>query len=439
MISLMLPELSADAGPASDGVVRGRVNQSLFTRVVSNVQLANAIYAIRKDISGSSFAFSDVSALAVGTVSNGLEPWGGNAAMSAGDELYVACDNLVREMYFDIDTPGVWTGNMEIAYSSDGITANKTAQGLSDGTNGFRNADGIYRVAFTAPTDIVSFSPVPGLVTSRKWLVVRPANVGTVTTSPKLKRLWLLHGDGDVTYGDFSTHANAALTSNDFSALPSTIFPSVGGELVFVLPFLGYGVDFVVHQKMANVQTRTHEYLASGGAWKSLPNFSDASNDFTSGPASTSEASQTFAVRWTIPDDWTEKTVTFAGVGSITGYLVRWRTTAVSTYGPTPTPWFRARCRAFGASNAAGLRFHSAQTLRGAMLAHIGVGNATMSVLNLVNANTGRGTPLSVPANSIAPLHVDLSPALAIAAGEGLIVAHQSGGALQDVELILQD
>lgn len=117
---------------------------------------------------------------------------------------------------------------------------------------------------------------------------------------------------------------------------------------------------------------------------------------------------------------------------------MRHRLTALASLALLAPSLTRSRVRAFGAANATGLRSHTARTIAGVTIGEIGVPSTQAVVAQLVNINTGRGTSFTIPANSLGPVHVDLNPTLALAAGESLLIGHVSGGTVRDLELHVQ-
>lgn len=445
MLDLRIAELSATAGTSSDGIVRGAVAQSLVAKAITSTQTSDTVYAIRKD-SGVGFNFIDISTQAISGTTDAFEPWGPTSSFSSGDALYVACNEDVKELYFQITTPGAWTGTgLSVFDSSDGITAGRQLTVTTDETNGFRASAGIRKLAFTAPaTPSQAFSPVPGDIASRKWIVIKPNGLTAATTPPKLSRVWIIHPDNEVTYRDFTTTTTAALTDTDFTATPDTVFYIVGSTVMYVFPFLTYGLDHTIHRKLADVVTFAHEYLATDDTWKPLQNFVDPSNDRKNGPAALGDPTQTFPIRWSIPVDWTEKTITYpltvGGNVVTTGYFIRQRVTAVATTGPTATPLTRSRCRSFGVANSSGI-YHKNAITYGAVTFDIGVPSAASAAVQFVNINTGQASTVTIPASTrssgaITGQRLDCS--LAMAAGQSLLVTHAGGGTLMDIEMRLQ-
>lgn len=311
----IIPVVSATAGEDDDGSLVGRVLGSNFADAFANVRLAAQAYVYRKDVAGTTFSFEDVSAAANDDTPSDFLPFGTTAQMSAGDECLIACEHHIKELYFRIATPGVWTGTIEIRYSTNGQTANATLQNVVDGTNGFRATAGVYGISFTVPTDIVAFSPVPGEIASRRWLVLKPT-VTAVTTAPVLSRIWINHTDESVTYLN-PTINDSILTGPSAPQHPPTYFPTVDSAVHFAFSNPAFGIERNIYRRQENVRTRVLEYLASDGTWKTLTGVNDPSSDYTNGPATLTEVTITGATQAT------PCVITATGHGLSTGNTVR--------------------------------------------------------------------------------------------------------------------
>lgn len=282
--NILIPVVSATAGDNADGSLIGSALESNFAGAFTDVRLAAAVTAYRKDVAGSSFTFADLSTpLNEDTVSDAA-PFGTNAQMSAGDKFYISCSNVIKALYFQVATAGVWSGTMAFKCSTDGLTANHTITAVVDDSNGFRAGTGVYKLTPTLPANIVAFSPVPGDVPSMRWIVFEPS-VTSVTTAPVLTRAWLEHEDGSITYINLSSNINSDLIT-DGSGHPPNFFPTVGSSTFYAFADKPKGMVRKVFQRAADVRTRVIEYLASDNTWKTLTGWTDPSNDFKNGPAS---------------------------------------------------------------------------------------------------------------------------------------------------------
>lgn len=438
-------ELSPSSGETNEGHWAGRVDASLFQDSYSNAPFATTVYALRRDKSSGSTLYRDVSTVVVSGNTNAVEPWGSVTEMSTGDALIIACDAPVAEILLDIDRVGVgtWTG-LEVYDSSNGTTFNRRLLGTSDAgspdeTNGLKTA-GINRIRIPTPSpDSMSFSPAPEDITARRWLAIVPVGLtgaaGEVTTSPAIKNVYLKHRDAHVVFHQTAGAFNSALTNGTYQ-LPSAVLVSEDVQVRFVFPFIGYGIDWTIHRRNPDTFTMAHEYLASDGTWKALPNFTDAANDWKVGPAALGDPSQLLRARWTIPSDWASATQSMpnasGGTSSATGYWIRYRVTSVTQRVTTSPAAFRGRARAFGSGNVRGITERAATTINRVMFEEIGRqagGAATLGVLNL---HTGREATLALPNPIVIGDWYDITTPVAVAANAQWDLRHVSGGRIYD-------
>lgn len=437
MINLIIPEISPTAGVNSDGVVLGSVSESDFIAALTDVPISDVVYALRKDVTGTTFTFTNISTPAGDDTTSDFLPWGTTAQMTAGDELFIACDHAKAELFFKIDTPGVWDGSIQIRYSSNGQTANTILQNVVDGTNGFRASAGIYSVTFTIPTDIVAFSPVPGDIASRQWFVIKPTITG-VTTAPILSRVWVRHSDTTVV--DLSSLINEdIITQGQGHGHPPDIFPTIDSSVYYAFPNPAYGMERDIYLKAGNTRTRVVEYLATDNTWKTLPGWTDPSNDYTNGPSPQAVNPTRYSVRWTMPSDWLAKAKSFttnSGTVSYTGYWIRERTTAVSQFGPMIVTVANISARQFGNMNTTGVELRQSMSVLGITVLNATTPNTTDSVCQIANMTTGQASSFTIPANPVFPVNVDTVD-IAFTAGQRLGVICNSGGTLQNAQITL--
>jgi len=420
--SFILPSISPTAN--GDGSLIGSVNETDFTASFNDKHISDVVYVYRKNVAGQSFSFDDISTAAGNDTTSDFLPFGTNAQMSAGDELYISCDHNQEELFFKIDTPGVWTGTLDIKYSSNGTTANATLQGVVDNSNGFRNSAGVYRISFTKPTDIQAFSPVPGDILSKKWFVFKPT-ITAVTTAPILSRVWIHHDQHLLT--DVTTAANDVSVP---SSTPETFFPTVDSAHYFSFANPAMGLVRNVHQASANVRTRQLEYYANDNIWKPLQNISDPSNDYKAGSLTYSATPVQYIVGWSVPTDWSSKTLEFntsSGTVNSTGYWIRNRTASVQAYGPAQSTKYTIRAKQFGNSNTSGYQVPVATTLRmitiDEPLSMSGSGAVTLQISNL---STGASATATIPASPTWPLNLDVAD-LSLAADNRFGLFYNSG------------
>jgi len=294
--SHLLPFVSPTSGDREDGELIGSVLESDFTGCFSDVRLAGAVFAYRKDVSGNTFTFDDLSTALNSDATGDAQPFGSTAQMGAGDLLYIACDHRIKHLYFKVSTAGAWTGTVAFKCSTDGVSANHTLT-VTDDSNGFRAGTGVYRMQFTLPSNITSFSPVPGSVASRMWIVMEPSVSGTPTTAPVLSQAWAEHEDGDLVYTNLSTLINQDILGPSGSGHSATFFPTVGSSVYIAYQNVPKGMKREVYQRRANIRTRVYEYLAADNTWKTLTGATDPSNDYLNGPSTLTQKTITGATQ----------------------------------------------------------------------------------------------------------------------------------------------
>lgn len=444
MFTISIAEISGSAGNNSDGIVRGQTAQVSFTDAFSNIEEAEDVFAYNVDLAGLNIEFTDYSNEASGHGGlNSFMPWGTDLTFSAGDSVYLASTEEVTQLRFTIDTPGVWTGpGLQVWDSTNGIEANRQLSVTLDQSNGFRAVAGTYIVEWAAPTSArVAFSPVPSFITSRKWIVVRPESLTAPGTSPKMSIVYMLGSNSG--YTDETLVFNAAMTDPTFGTVPDVVY-DIGQAQIFTFPSAGFGLDLMVHRKTANVRDVALQYYASDLTWKLLPNQSDPSNWMKNGPATLSDPPQLFHVRWSIPSDWASESITIplegGGTQTITGWHMRAVVTSFTSAGPQTPPLARGRCRPLSASG--GIYHLDPKTYTLATF-EASVPCVTPTVVELVNINTGQSATMTIPAltyssSELGAERVDLSTPLAIGAGEAMLITWDSGGYLQNVEIVLQ-
>ena len=280
-----IAEISPTAGDDADGSLIGRVPESNFTGAFTDVRIAAAVTAYRKDVAGSTFSFENLSTPLNNATTGDALPFGSTAQMSAGDKFYISCDHKTKALYFKVSTPGVWTGTMTFKCSTDGITENHTIAVVDDGSNGFRNSAGVYKITPTLPENMVAFSPVPGDVPSKLWIVFMPSITGSPTTAPVLTQAWIEHEDSSVTHINLSTSLNDDILGSGGTNHPPEFLPVVGSIVSVGFASKPKGMVKRVFQRCADVRTRVVEYLASDDTWKTLAGLNDPSGDYENGPA----------------------------------------------------------------------------------------------------------------------------------------------------------
>lgn len=442
-----ITELSPTSGPTLEGHLFGQVNQSLLTAVVSNVVFAASAYVIRKDVgAGIGTTFEDLSAVAMSDASGDFAPWGGTGSFTAGDKIYVACEKPITAIYVKVATPGVWAGDgIEVRYSVNRQYDDTELTGVGDGANGFRAAAGVYKMTIPWPSNIVSFSPQPGsavdvaagrAVAARPWLVLTPKNLtGMPSQAPILDRVWLEHTAAGVVWTNFLTSFNAELTDGNFGS-PQPIFYTDQTETWYGFSDIAYGMDVAVHRRVASVVNREARYLAADTTLKAMPDFTDASNFYTIGPATLGDPVQNLTLRWTPPNDWApqSKTFTLADTTQIT-VSARWlvvRVASINQLGPTNPPLVRGRSREFGATKAQGFAERVAYAFSRIKFSQVGMQQGGAAVVQLLNMHTGKAASVSLPDPISIGRYYELSQEVDGVADSQWDMQHLSGGRIHD-------
>ena len=411
----------------------------------SSIESTEAVYAFNLDLSSGHVDFTDYTTECTSGVANSFLPWGTNATFSAGDAVYLASDEPTHEIRLTIDTPGVWVGGgLEVLDSTDGTSANRVLTGLVDGSNGFRSGPGTYSITWTDPAvPRVEWSPVPGFIAARRWIVIRPVGFISATTSPKMSMTYMM--DAGIDFGDDTAIWNAAMSDGTFGATPNVEWMVESSE-IFVFPAAGPGMDVEVHRKTPNVRDIALEYYSVSGTWRAFTGVDDPSDWLKNGPTTLGvDPPELFHVRWSQPADWDIMSLVIqsesdGGPVTLTGAIMRARVTSVSNISPQVPPLARARARSL---NRSGAVIHLAPATYSALTFEAGVPPLADTVVQLLNINTGLGAlvtfPLGVQSSSSLPLErLVFSTPVVIGAGDALLLTWQSGGVLQNVELVLQ-
>jgi hypothetical protein len=444
VFTITMAEISYHAGHNADGIVRGLIDQSLFTKMYDSIESMETVYAFNLDLSGGNVDFTDYTTEATSGVPNSFLPWGSNATFSLGDAVYLASDEPTIEVRFTINTPGVWTGGgVVVLDSTNGTSANRTLTGVVDTTNGFRNGPGTYSISWPDPAiPRVAWSPVPGFIPSRKWIVIKPDGYISSTTSPKMSMTYMMGGGVD--FEDDTSVWNAAMSDGSFGVVPDVVYMADSSE-IFVFPAAGPGMDIEVHRKATNTRNVALEYYSISGTWRPFTNLNDPSDWLKNGPATLGvDPPELFRLRWDQPPDWDIMALTIqeSGVGPVvlTGAIMRARVTSITTVAPQPAALARGRARSL---NASGAVIHLASATYTALTFEAGVPPASDTVVQFLNINSRASATVTFPAGiksscELALERLVLSRSLTIGAGDALLITWQSGDVLQNVELVLQ-
>lgn len=424
MFSLSIPILGPTAGPGNDGVVVGSVAQSTPTAVLLGESLVAIAQVLRKDVTTTGTAWTDMTTAATDATTGDFQPFGAAANMSLGDSFYVRTlnDEDTHHFYAQIATPGVGTWTMSLQEWNVTTDAWESVTGLVDGSNGFKATAGVYKIEYTSGAE--------GLVrlddTSPKyfWHKFTLTAFTSASTAPVLSRIWSAKHNA-LSY----KNVTVAHTSTDFSSLPAHILPRIGDCLLMVHPGPSYGEDSVITRSASANYTTAQYYLADDLTLKPLTGVSDDTNMYRVTASATERK-----VRWTLPDDWSSKSVTDKDSVVHTGYITCMKITAISVEGPVQPPQVTCLSRSFGDANTTGVQVYTATTVKAVSISRIGVPSATAVVAQLLNLSTGRGSSFTIPANATS-LNVDTTD-LALAIGNRWGLSHVSGGTIQDVSML---
>lgn len=442
MFTITMADISSTAGNSSDGIVRGEIDQSLFTTVYDATAIIEPVHALNLDVSDGSVDFTDYTTECTSGVPNSFLPWGTDVTFSAGDAVFLASDVPYTQVRMVIDTGAVWIGGgLEVWDSTDGVTANRQLIVTTDSTNGFRDT-GTHIIEWADPgAPPVAWSPVPGLIAFRRWVVIKPAAFVSATTSPKASMTFLLSSTDN--FMDRTTVFNEAMSDGSFGTVSDVVYMP-GVSTIFSLPYPGPGLDLMVHRKIPDVRDVVLEYYSVGGMWVALPGLDDPSNWMKNGPAALTDPPQLFHVRWVPPLDWQVLPLPIQVYGgsivTVTGAHIRARVTTVSDIAPQHPPLARARARSL---NAAGGVRHDAGFNYTSLTFEAGIPASSDAVVQFLNINTGLAATATIPrytrsSCNLPAQKVLLSQALLINSGDALLITWQSGGSLQNVEFVLQ-
>lgn len=429
-----IPRLAADAGPLQDGDVVGHVQQSQLERFYRRLPFVSNIIALRRD-SGAGQTFTDISAEAPPGATGDFLPWGDNAAFSAGDELWIstANDDHVCELYLYIDTPGAWTGDgLEVLLSNDGDTLTPVA-GMTDASNGMRNAAGVYRVKWTHDAaNHKQIRPYYG-AEKKKYIVLRPKGLTAKTTAPILRGIWAACPETVEVYENATSIFNGDIASSTYTQSVPSILIIDTTEAWFGLKGLSMGLDWFIHQSLENVSDREYHYW-TGSELKLLQNVVDGSVGQENGPTTLGTARTDSSMRWTVPTDWPKTTKDF-GDGPVEAYWMRMHPSQVTQYRPSRVLYARLRSRSFGSGLSYGRKLAAAVSYT-TVNYQADTPPASEMKVNFLNCQTGAGQTLTVAAG-VEDGNGTFSSALAIGAGQEIMISHAGGGAAEGVKFWL--
>lgn len=426
MLSIQIPEISSVAGDLSDGVFVGKINKVNPTAVLLGETLVPISQVLRKAVTASGAIWQDFSTEATNATTGDFAPFGSASDMSAGDAFYIrtANDEDVHSFYVQISTAGSGTWTLGLQEWNTATEAWEDVTGLNDTSLGFTAGAGIYQISYTSGAEgLVRIDDASPKYVWHRFVL---KTFTSAVTAPILSRIW--SANEVLKYKNVTT----AHTSTDFSSLPSEILPRINDCLIMVFPNLAMGEDVVITRAASTNYTSTMLYLASDNTSKQFQGVSDESNMYQVAASSVERKR-----RWTMPTDWVSKTITDKDGVIHTGYIACMRITAISVEGPVAPPQVTCKARCFGDANTDGIKFFAATTIKAVSISRIGIPSTTAMVAQLLNLTTGKGSSITIPANTVSSLNVDIDD-IVYAANDKLGFAYQSGNAIKDIEIILQ-
>lgn len=357
-MAIKIPLSSITAGSLDDGALEGQINESQLSTVLVNAQFAANKYLLRMDADVGTF--SDITSVVNANTATPI--WGATSNMSAGDGLLISCDDDIVEIGLNVSTIGVgtWT-TIELWDSTDGLTFNRQITGFTDNTGALKNS-GWRSIALPSGSETgrVALRPSPLLPgeagTSRKWILVKPSGIFTVTTAPIVSGMYVKHPTSSIKWIDITDSVNDSLT---IAPTGNQFFPSVGNIVAYFTDGLPTGFEWYVFQAQAAVRTRVMKYAtnAAGTIFSDVQGLSDPSSDVTDVPSTSPEK---YSVRFTVPSDAVKitRTFTLSNNSTITvtnKYMWIIETTAVSSVTPTNPPLLRARVKMLGDTGTSGV------------------------------------------------------------------------------------
>lgn len=429
VLRMIITALSPLAGENSDGFVDSSVNETLLTAAMDTLENCDndSLKVYRIDRSSGSMQISDITTDAVSGVTNQFRPFGTSAQFSDGDEFLIKCDEEVQAMLYKVNTAAVHNATLKVYDSIDGVWASNQLV-VTDEGNAFKSSgwhyttlpDNANRVAWKPSSD-------PALaMASAKYFRVKLEGIVSGNTPPQLAEIVLIRKT--FRWDDHTVAANG-----DPATAPSAVthYPWTDSSLMLCFSNPAYRLEVYMHLVQSNVITDVHEYLASDNTWKALTGWSNATNDFTVGPAVLGNPVQKLPISWNIPADWGSMAQTFMlnddTTVTYTGYWLRERTVSVSSYGDHASPRYRLRVRQFGSANVTGEKTFSAQIVKGVNIKSITIPNVSDINCEVVNLTTGIASAFIIPANPTLPLAVDITD-IAFAAGDERGIRVVSGG-----------
>lgn len=431
----IIMELSPTAGANLDGFADSTVNETLLTAAMDTIENCDnsSLKVYRIDRQSGSMQIVDITADAKSGVTNQFKPFGTSAQFSDGDEFIISCDEESQAMLYKVDGVGVHNAALRVYDSTDGVWASNLLT-VTDEGNAFKSSgwhyttlpDNANRIAWKPSSD-------PALaMASAKYFRIKLDGIVSGNTPPQLSEIVLIRKT-------FKWHNHTTDANGDTAVAPATAtrYPWAASIKAWCFSNPAYRMEVYMHLIQTLAITDAHEYLASDDTWKALTGWSNATNDFTTGPAVLGNPVQKLPISWNIPADFASKAQTFTlndnSTVTYTGYWIRERTVSVSSYGDHASPRYRLRCRQFGSANVTGEKTFSAQIIKGINIKSITTPPTTDINAEIVNLTAGTASAFVIPANPVLPLALDITD-IAFAAGDERGIRVVSGGSATGVQ-----
>lgn len=433
---MLIPELSATAGQNSDGFVIGSVKESLLEGAFESVTNCAIQKVYRVDTSSGATALYDVTAAATAFIANGWLPFGDALQFSDGDAFLVGCDEEVQGVIVQQNNTATHNGTLKVYDCIDGEWADNLIA-TSSPAESFKAA-GWSRVLIPDNAARVAFRPgkfkVNGVVPPPLKYILFKIDGVTSGTPPSCSGIAMIRKT--FKFGDHTTHRNGDVTT----APPvDNHYLWEGHVTQWVFGNPAFGMEAYMGLASTSVSSDEHEYLAADNSWKLVQGWTNATSDFTVGPANIGDPIQKLPLRWSIPTDWASKTIEFTlddgSTVTKTGYHLRERITSVTSYGLHANARYRLRARQFGAANITGVKVLTASTLRGLSFSQYGQRNTALINAEAVNMDTGAPAAFTIPALPDDPYTADFTD-VSLAANQSWGLRVVSGGSIisADVE-----
>jgi len=386
-----------------DNLVIGSIFKSLIVSHLVSQNLANEVFCYRRDTSQGEVTFIPCSEEVQSDDPN-FFPFGTDETISKDNSFIISSGSQkAAKAFLQIVTSAVYIGSgIEIWYSTDGLTANKQLSNVIDASNGCRNSPNIYKISWDAPTDIVSYSPVPGDIESRQWFHLKFAdNTANILKAPVLTFIKIELALEDISYMDATEIDNGDIDDGNFPFEHVTRFETVGVENIFAFANPATGANVYYYRPPLTRYVSTSYYWSNTG-WKTTlyEDNMPETNIYSPPPSGEYNLRE---IRWDMVIDWISSTKTFIMIdGStieVTGYFVKQVITDIIDYGSTLIPLSRTRILELEKSKAQGMIIKSANTFTEVTFT-CSIPSPIDCKIRLFGVNHGHSAEFIIPANT---------------------------------------